>query len=110
MSKIFYDRLIVYEEVEKGIKKVAKTSEERDELWKIVDELVHHKAMGFILGKLPQKHHEEFLERFHKAPYDEALFDFLKEKVGGNIEELLRQELGGLSFELLTEILGSKQK
>ena len=110
MAKIFYDHLIVYEEVEKGIDKVAKSQEERDELWQIVDELVHHRALGFILARLPRAHHEEFLEKFHQAPYDEGLLDCLKEKIGENLEELLREELGGLAYELLEEITGSKQK
>ncbi|MEK7111757.1 MAG: hypothetical protein AAB875_00355 [Patescibacteria group bacterium] len=110
MSKLFFDHLLVYEEVEKGIDKIAKTHEERDELWKIVDELVHHRALGFILDKLPRAHHEEFLEKFHQSPQDEALFAYLKEKIGDNIEELLRQELGNLAYELLEEISGTKQK
>ncbi|MBI4153648.1 hypothetical protein HY503_01500 [Candidatus Woesebacteria bacterium] len=110
MAKIFYDHLVVYEEVEKGIDKIAKSQEERDELWQIVDELVHHRALGFILDKLPRAHHEEFLEKFHQSPHDEALFAYLKEKIGDNIEELLRQELGNLAYELLEEISGTKQK
>ena len=110
MSKLFFDHLVVYEEVEKGISKVAKSQEERDELWQIVDELVHHRALGFILDKLPRAHHEEFLEKFHQAPYDEGLFDYLKEKIGENVEELLKEELGGLAYELLEEIMGSKQQ
>lgn len=110
MSKIFYDHLVIYEDIERKIDSLAKTQEERDELWGIVDELVHHRALGFILDKLPRAHHEEFLEKFHQSPHDEALFGYLKEKIGDNIEELLRQELGNLAYELLEEISGTKQK
>jgi len=108
MSKIFYDHLIILEDVEREIAKSIETEEERHELWKIVDEIVHHKVMGCIMDKLPNENHREFLEKFHTSPHDESLIDYLKEKIGQNIEELIRQEIGGLSFELLEEIKGKK--
>lgn len=104
MSKIFYDRLISLEEVEIHISKVAKSSEEKEELWDLVDSIVHHKVIGAILGKLPQTSHQEFLDKFHKAPYDETLFDYLKEKIGPDVEELIRAEIGDLAYEILKEL------
>ncbi|MGB6882108.1 MAG: hypothetical protein WBD86_02315, partial [Microgenomates group bacterium] len=65
MSKIFYDHLIVFEEVDRYIKDTVETHEERDELWQIVDEIVHHRVLGCVLDKLPKEHHEEFLGKFH---------------------------------------------
>lgn len=104
MSKIFWDNLLSLEDIEKEIKNVAETSEEKEELWGIVDEIIHHKVMGCILDKLPPRYHEEFLGKFHEAPYDETLLDYLKEKIGKNFKELLKQELGGLIYEILEEI------
>lgn len=105
MSKLFFDHLIELKEVDKQIKKVAKTQEEREELWALVDEIVHHKVMGCILDKLPRVHHEEFLEMFHKSPHDEELlFTYLRKKVGDNIESLIRQEIGDFSADLLEDI------
>lgn len=106
MSKIFYDRLIVFEEVEAEIKKVAKTPEEKEELWREIDEIIHHKLMGCVLDKLPKKDHQEFLEKFEKAPYDEGLFKFLTEKVGEDIEDFLKLETEKLKTELLQLIKG----
>ncbi|OGM16003.1 hypothetical protein A2V56_04550 [Candidatus Woesebacteria bacterium RBG_19FT_COMBO_42_9] len=108
MSKLYYDHLVVLDEVEAEIKKSTKTLEEKEELWKVVDETIHHRVMGCVLDKLPREHHEEFLHKFHKAPHDESLIDYLKEKAGENIEELIRQEIGNLAFELLQEIRGKK--
>ncbi len=108
MSKLFFDHLIVFEEIESEIDKSAKSPEEREELWGIVDEIVNHRVMAAILDKLPKKHHEEFLDMFHKAPHDEALFDYLKEKVGENVEELIKGEIGDLAYELLEEIRGKE--
>jgi hypothetical protein len=108
MSKLFFDKLVELKEIDKQIKKVAKTNEEKEELWGLVDEIVHHKVMGCILDKLPRIHHEEFLDLFHKSPHDEELlFAYLRKKVGDNIEELIRQEIGDLSDDLLEDIKSS---
>ena len=107
MSKLFFDHLISFEEVELTIKKFTSTKEEKEELWQIVDEMVQHRVLDFILGKLPEKEHEDFLTKFHAAPYDEGIINYLKEKIGQNIEELIRQEIGSLAYEILEE-LGSK--
>ena len=109
MSKLFFDRLIVLEEVEAEIRTSAKTQEERDELWQLVDETVHHRVLDTILDKLHHSHHEEFLEKFHKAPHDETLLDYLKEKIGENIEEIIKNEIGTLAFELLSDLREKKK-
>jgi hypothetical protein len=108
MSKLFFDHLIKLDEVEEEIKKVAKTQEEKEELWQIVDEIIHHRVIGCILDKLPPKNHQEFLEKFHEAPYDLGLIEYLTQKIGENIEEIIRQEIGSLAYELLAEIRGKE--
>jgi len=109
MSKLFFDQLLVLDEVEGEIKKIAKTQEEKEELWGLVDEMVHHRVLGCVLDRLPRENHEEFLERFHASPQDESLLGYLKEKIGDNIDELIRQEIGDLAFELLEEIRAEKK-
>lgn len=105
MSKLFFDKLVELKELDKEIKKAAKTREEREELWVLVDEIIHHKVMGCILDKLPREHHEEFLDMFAKKPHDEEyIFNYLKKKVGSDIEEIIRVEIGNLSSDLLKEI------
>lgn len=105
MSKVFYDNLIILEEVESHIKDSAKTQEEREELWKIVDEIVHHRVLHCLLDHLPHNHHEDFLEKFHECPYDEALLDFLNEKIEGDVEKVIKKEIKGLEKEILEEII-----
>jgi len=109
MSKLFFDQLLVLDEVEGEIKKIAKTREEKEELWGLVDEMVHHRVLGCVLDRLPRENHEEFLEMFHTSPQDESLLGYLKEKIGDNIDELIRQEIGDLAFELLEEIRAEKK-
>jgi len=104
MSRIFYDRLIVLENFGKEVKKKTSSKEEEFEIWNLVDDILGHKVMDMILEKLPLKDHGEFIEKFLEAPYDETLFDFLKEKTEGNIEELIKQEIGDLAYQLLDDI------
>ena len=108
MSKLFFDQLVVLDDIDGEIKKLTKSREEKEELWQLVDEMVHHRVLGCVLDALPRGNHDEFLEKFHKAPHDESIMDFLREKVGDNIDELIRQEIGGLAFELLEEIRAKK--
>jgi mRNA-degrading endonuclease RelE of RelBE toxin-antitoxin system len=110
MSKLFFDHLIYMEEVEFEIKKTASSKEEQEELWGLVDEIVVHKVIGKVLDKLPRKHHEEFLELFHKSPHDEEIiFGYLKSKAGENIEVVLKEELENISSDILNEIKSSKK-
>lgn len=105
MSKLFFDHLLEFKKIDKEIKKVSKSIEERDELWGLVDEIVHHQVMGCVLDKLPREHHEEFLDMFHASPHDEGLiFGFLKSKAGPNIEADLKAEIAKISEELLNEM------
>ena len=105
MSKLFFDHLLNLDKLDKQIKKVTKSSEEREEIWLLVDEIVHHKALECILDKLPKDAHVEFLTLFYKSPHNQdLLFGYLKNKISKNIEELLSQELGLVSDEILSEI------
>ncbi len=105
MSKLFFDHLLDFKDLDREVKKIAKTPDEREEIWKLIDEIVHHKVLGCILDNLPRKNHEEFLELFHKSPHDEVLLmGYLKRMIGENFEELLKQEIGSISVDLLREI------
>lgn len=101
MSKIFYDNLIDHSEVEKKIKKISKDRDQREELYALVDEITHNRALGCIFSKLPEKHHKEFISEFKKRPHDEGLFNHLQELIKEDIKELLKIELHRLTDELL---------
>jgi len=104
MSKIFYDDLVIFESLEVHIKNISQTPEEKEELWRIVDETLHHRMMGCILDYLPEELHEEFLEKFHLAPHDEGLFDYLNEKTQKDIRAFIKEEVSKLEQELLKEL------
>lgn len=104
MSKLFFDHLIVLDDVDKQIKKISNSLEEREELWRLVDEIVYHRVFDVIFGRLPKEHHEEFLLKFHKEPHSESLVTYLQHKISENVEELIKQELGSLSLDILKDI------
>ncbi|MDO8503576.1 MAG: hypothetical protein Q7S60_02705 [bacterium] len=109
MSKIFYDRFIILEEIEVELDNLGLEAEERQELDQLIDEMIHHRVLDRILTHLPKEHHIEFLERFHKAPYDESLIDYLNEKVERSVEEHVREEIGQLKKEILEDVKSSKK-
>jgi len=102
--KIFFDRLIVFEEIEVEINKVSTTKEEKQDLWQIVDEMIHHKVLDLLLGKLPKAYHQEFMDKFLTAPHDETLFTYLNAKIGDDVEKLIKQELDNLASDILKEL------
>lgn len=104
MSKIFYDHLLVLDEVESVIKSNISSQEEREELWQIIDELIHHRVMSTILENLPREHHEDFLEKFTVAPYDQTLIVYLNERSAKKIEKLIHEEAKKVQKEIIKEI------
>jgi len=104
MSKIFYDHLINFEEIEIVIRNSSGSSEEKEELWKVVDEIVHHRILGSIFDRLPLHHHQDFLERFHKSPGDESHLSYLQEKIEDDIEAIIKKEMEDLKSEILKDI------
>ncbi len=109
MSKIYYDHLIVFEELEVEVNKAARSQEEKEELWKLIDEILHLRILSRILDNLPSQHHQEFLDRLHASPYDERLINFLNERVNKDIEEFLRKEIKDLEREIIESIKGKKK-
>lgn len=109
MSKIFYDHLVAFEELEVEVDKTVRNQEEKEELWKIIDEILHLKILASILENLPGEHHGEFLDRFHISPYDSSLMSFLNERIEKDVEQFLRQEVKKLEKELVKSIRGEKK-
>lgn len=109
MSRIFFDNLLDLKDLEKEIKQLVQTEEERHELWDIVDDTLNHKVLTFVLHNLPKEHHSEFLELFRVRPHDSELTRYLKEKIGENFEGLLKEEIGKVSYELLNTTRNKKQ-
>jgi ribonucleotide reductase alpha subunit len=101
MSTLFFDKLIVLDKLDLHIKKKYESNEERQELWQMVEEIIHHKVMGCCLDHLPKEHHNEFLDLFHKSPYDENLLKFLSDKTKKDMKKIIKDEIKLLTKDLL---------
>lgn len=106
MSKLFYDHLVKFEQIEIELKKYELEGSDKEEMERLIDEQVHYRVMTCVLTHLPRHHHTEFLEKFAEKPYDEKLLLFLKEKVE-DIEEKIIEEIKDIEA-LLLEDLGGK--
>lgn len=104
MSKLFYDHLIILEELDHHIRHVAETPEEKEEMWSIIDEILHHRVIGCVLDRLPEEDHYEFLEKFHQAPHDAELLNYINLRIDEDIEDAIRAEIADIKEELLEEI------
>ena len=110
MSKVFYDHLIDLTGVEKEIKKAVPDPEVREEMIHLIDEIVHHRTVGCILNRLPESNHKEFIHHISDRPHDESVFEYLKGKLGTDIQDFLRSELSMLGEELLEMVQTETKK
>lgn len=101
MSLLFFDHLVEIKSLDKKIKKIVGSNDELQELWLYVEELIHHRVIGCCLDNLPEAHHNDFLTRFHKKPYDKDLIIYLNDKTGKNLEKIIKLEVKKLTKELL---------
>jgi hypothetical protein len=100
MSKLFYDHLILIDEITVEIESLQIDLQTKEKIRKTVDELVNYKVMTKILDLLPKNHHEEFLKEFHKFPANVRHLEFLQRRVEVDIKE----ELIKLGEEIKKEI------
>lgn len=104
MSRVFYDDIIDLREVEKHVKRAVKDPEEREEMYKLIDDILHHRLLSSILERLPKEHHKEFMNKFVDHPHDEGHLAYLTERVQTDVKEFIKQEVRILSTEILAII------
>lgn len=108
MSKLFYDHLIIIEEVAAVLAGHNLTDKEREEILDIIDQTMHQEILDTILQHLPTRHHETFLVHFHAAPNDKKILDFLKENSSVDIEKKILKTANSVKKKVLKEIEGAR--
>lgn len=101
MAKVFYDHLIMIDEVITEIELLEMEKDQKEQLAKMVDDTIHHRVITFILDVLPRQHHAYFLDKFHHMPYDLRLLDYVNDK----IEQDIKSELILLGLRTKKEFL-----
>lgn len=105
MSNIFYHHLIIFEELEKELDQLNLDNEERQEIELLMEEILHHRIIDRILTVLPRAHHEEFLTKFHQAPHDQQLIDYIDARIEESIENHIKDEVEKIKEEIKNEVL-----
>jgi hypothetical protein len=109
MSKLYYDHLVILEDVEIELNQMGLDRSERAEIEDLIEETIHHRVLERVLQHLPQEHHEEFLGKFTKAPHDPSLIRYLDQKIEASVERHIKDEMEKLKKELLEDIRTSKK-
>lgn len=107
MSKLFYDHLTNFETINVLIHQITENKDEKEELWHIVEHILHHRVLEFILDSLHPHHHDTFIVMYHDAPYDHSILFFLKDKIHSGFDKDLEKYLQKLESELIKEITHS---
>lgn len=85
MSSIFYDHLIIIEEVVIVFDRYNISKKDQKKLISLMDQTLHTNILEVILTHLPKKQHEDFLNMFIQNPNDPRLFDIIKKQGNKNI-------------------------
>lgn len=109
MAQLFYDHLIVIEEVIAVLDEHRLTKEERTELLDLIDQTLHHEILDTIFTHLPKEKHELFLTRFHQAPHDPKLLEFLQEETNIDIEKEILKTANKVKRQALSAIKKSRK-
>ena len=104
MAKIFYDHLIIIEEVIAVLDEHTIPIGKRAEFLKLIDQTLHNEILDVILSYVPKDKHETFLTRFHQAPHDPSLMSLLKEHTEVDIEKAILKRASTTKKKLLESI------
>lgn len=110
MSKIFYDHLVLIDDVFLEIEVLEIDADSKKEMRKLIDDIVHHRVLTRILDLLPKVHHEEFLASFYESPAHVGHLKYLQERIDRDIHHELAHLSEELKRELRQEIKKHKKK
>ncbi len=109
MAKIFYDHLILHEEITAELDVYAVSKTEREELIDLIDQAIHNQVLSLILKHLPHDKHEKFLLDLYHKPHDPALLESLKKDIDA-LEDKIQAEALKIKKDILAEIKRSQKK
>ena len=108
--KLFYSHLVDLEPLVKELELVSMQPDEREEIFELVDDIIHHRVLDSLLEILPEEDHEIFLERFTNTPANPEILEFLKEKAKSDPEVAILTVTEVVKREVLLDVLLSKPK
>jgi hypothetical protein len=110
MSKLFFDHLVIKEEIDIELSRFNLTDEEKSELVEVVDQTLINHVLNVVLNHLPKDKHSDFVSRFHAAPHDLGLLEYLKVHAHPQIEEEIKKQVDKIKKEILSEVKKTTSK
>jgi hypothetical protein len=104
MSKLFYDHLIVLDDIIIELDKYEIPRGEREKVLDTLDEIIHQYILDTILFHLPQQHHNQFLTDFTQSPHSPSILAFVKEKTRVDIEREIKKTVKSIKKKILQDI------
>ena len=104
MAKLFYDHLIVIEEVVAVLDQHKVSAKEKAKILSLVDATLQHEILDTIFTYLPKEKHEKFLRMFHAAPHDIKLLRYLTDNTAVNIELAILDRANKTKRKVLAEV------
>src|SRR5438552_13542991 len=104
MSNLFYDHLLVIEEITAVLDAHKLPVKDRRALLDLIDQTLQHEILDVIFTYLPKEVHEEFLTKFHAAPWDPKLMQYLKDHTVVNIELAILDRANKTKTRLIKEV------
>lgn len=104
MAKLFFDHLVIREEIDIELSGLSLTDEERVELAEIVDQTLINQVLNVVLNHLPKDKHADFISRFHASPGDASLLEYLKLSAHPQIDEEIKKHAIKLKQDIISEI------
>lgn len=104
MAILFYDYLINWPKLTKGLELLELDSEDRLEITAHVEHILHTEILMVVISHLPAGKHDQFIQLFYAAPFDENHWQFLRTHGDGNIELAIQQKSNQIIEEILSEL------
>lgn len=102
-AKPFYHQWVKTERIYCHVQKAGLKKQEEEEIWSLIEETIHMRAIDAVLEKLPANKHEEFLEKFHREPDDLKLMAYLRHHIA-DVEKHLEATFSKLEREILKDL------
>ena len=104
MATLFYDHLIDWQKLTKGLDSSGVDGPERLELMEHAEHTIHTEVLIVLMTHLPAEKHIEFIDQFHAAPHDVAHLQFITKYANGDVENAVRVRTNQLIEEILQDL------
>jgi len=100
MSILFYDHLVKKEPIIILIDRSEEPDNRKFKAKQLIDDIIHHELLHFILERLEDHKHHTFLSLIEERPYDPEIIAYLQDHISPQIES----EIERFADELIEKI------